>query len=57
MKTIKKIGNNGNNIGKNTSEKVIQALTNKNIKIYLTPQAREWFIKILTNDTNQKHLV
>ncbi|MBE2918352.1 hypothetical protein HPK02_05470 [Anoxybacillus flavithermus] len=53
MKTIKKIGNNGNNIGKNTSEKVIQALTNKSVKIYLTPQAREWFIKILTNDTNQ----
>lgn len=50
MKTIKKIGNNGNNIGKNTSEKVTQVLTNKNIKIYLTSQAREWFIKILTND-------
>lgn len=32
MKTIKKIGNNGNNIGKNTSEKVTQALTNKKHK-------------------------
>jgi len=48
MKTVNGI----NNIDKNASEKIIQALANKNIKIYLTPQAREWFIKILTNDTN-----
>lgn len=49
---MKTINNIDNNIDKNTSEKIIQALTNKNIKIYLTSQAREWFIKILTNNTN-----
>lgn len=47
---MKTINNIDKNIDKNASEKIIQALTNKSVKIYLTPQAREWFIKILTND-------